>query len=51
LKAGSLISARFKPAQGTPQASSARIPFEDLLVQPVVSIGTQPNPAAFSPHQ
>jgi len=34
-------------AQGTASLAAPAIPFEDLLVQPVVGIGTQPNPAAF----
>jgi len=36
-----------EPAQGTASLAAPAIPFEDLLVQPVVGIGAQPNPAWF----
>jgi hypothetical protein len=36
-----------EPAQGTASLAAPAIRFEDLLVQPVVGIGTQPNPAEF----
>jgi hypothetical protein len=37
-----------EPAQGTASLAAPAIPFEDFLVQPVVGIGIQPNPAALS---
>jgi len=37
----------FDRAERAAGLAAPTVPFEDLLVQPVVGIGTQPNPAAF----